>query len=207
VIKDFNATSLHEPITPFFFTSDRQSEHAVSIKISSTNAISNFTTTVDKINEGWKQVYSDEKSDYSFFDQSIASLYAIEQKTSQLMNTAMTVAILISCMGLFGLAAFTAKQRVKEIGIRKVLGATAGSITLLLTKDFLRLVIISIVIASPVAYYFMHKWLQGFAYRVNINIWMFIFAGFAAIAMAAITVSFQSIKAALTNPVKSLKAE
>jgi len=123
------------------------------------------------------------------------------------MNTAMTVAILISCMGLFGLAAFTAKQRVKEIGIRKVLGATAGSITLLLTKDFLRLVIISIVIASPVAYYFMHKWLQGFAYRVNINIWMFIFAGFAAIAMAAITVSFQSIKAALTNPVKSLKAE
>jgi putative ABC transport system permease protein len=207
VLKDFNATSLHEAIAPFFFTSDRQSEHEVSIKISNHNAINNFTTAVTKINDIWKEIYTGEKSDYSFFDQTVASLYAAEQKTSRLMNTAMAVAILISCMGLFGLAAFTARQRVKEIGIRKVLGATAGSITILLTKDFLRLVIFSVVIASPVAYYFMQRWLQGFAYRVNISIWMFLFAGFAAITVAIVTVSFQSIKAALMNPVRSLKAE
>jgi len=207
VLKDFNATSLHETIAPFFFTSDRQGEHAVSVKISGHRAINNFTTAVEKINAAWAAVYPDEKSDYSFFDQMIASLYATEQKTSELMNAAMAVAILISCMGLFGLAAFTARQRVKEIGIRKVLGATAGNIALLLTKDFLRLVVIAIVVASPLAYYFMYHWLQGFAYRINISVWMFLFAGFAAMAVAVITVSFQSIKAALTSPVKSLKTE
>src|SRR6202000_3471704 len=113
----------------------------------------------------------------------------------------------ISCMGLFGLAAFTARQRIKEIGIRKVLGGTTTGITMLLAKDFLILVMISVLVASPVAWYFMQKWLQGFAYRVNISIWMFLFSGAAAIAVALITVSFQTIKAALVNPVRSLRSE
>ncbi|WP_214071096.1 ABC transporter permease [Mucilaginibacter sp. dw_454] len=205
VLKDFNATSLHEAIIPFFFTSDRQSEHAVSIQISGTGAINNFTTAIEKINSDWKNVYNGEPADYSFFDDTIAALYATEQKTSQLINTAMTVAVLISCLGLLGLAAFTAKQRVKEIGIRKVLGATAANIALLLTKDFLRPVILSILVASPLAYYFMYRWLEGFAYRINISIWMFVSAGFGAIVIAIITVSFQSVKAAIANPAQSLK--
>jgi len=117
------------------------------------------------------------------------------------------MAILISCLGLFGLAAFSAEQRTKEIGIRKVLGASVFNLTSLLSKDFIRLVIIAIVIATPISWWAMTKWLQGFAYRVNIAWWMFALAGLLAIAIALFTVSFQAIRAALANPVKSLRTE
>jgi putative ABC transport system permease protein len=124
-----------------------------------------------------------------------------------LMNTAMVVAIFISCMGLFGLAAFMAQQRTKEIGVRKVLGATPVDIASMLSKDFLKLVLIAVVIASPIAWYFMNGWLEDFAYRTTINWWIFILAGLAAIVITLCTISFQSIKAALVNPVKSLRSE
>jgi putative ABC transport system permease protein len=117
------------------------------------------------------------------------------------------IAVVISCLGLFGLTAFTAERRAKEIGIRKVLGASIAGITRLLTKDFLKLVLIAVVIASPVAWYVMSKWLQDFAYRINISWWMFITAGLLVVVIAIITVSFQAIKAAIANPVKSLRTE
>ena len=123
------------------------------------------------------------------------------------MNIAMGIAIFVSCMGLFGLATFTAEQRRKEIGIRKVLGASVAGIVTMLSKDFLKLVMLSLVIASPIAWYFMNDWLQGFAYRVNISILIFLLAGAMAIFIAVVTVSFQAIKAALANPVASLRSE
>ena len=141
------------------------------------------------------------------FDETIAAFYEKEEKTAQLMNTAMVIAIFISCMGLFGLAAFMAQQRTKEIGIRKVLGATVADITSMLSKDFLKLVLIALVIAAPIAWYFMNQWLEDFAYRTTISWWIFIVAGLAAVVITLCTISFQAIKAALVNPVKSLRSE
>ena len=123
------------------------------------------------------------------------------------MNVAMGITIFISCMGLFGLGMFTAERRTKEIGIRKVLGASAANIAAMLSKDFVILVLIAIVIASPVAWYFMNQWLQDFAYRTDISWWVFVLAGIVALFIALITVSFQAIKAAIANPVKSLRTE
>ena len=123
------------------------------------------------------------------------------------MKTAMAIAILISCLGLFGLATFTAQQRTKEIGIRKVLGASVAGIVSMLTRDFLKLIIIALIIASPIAYYFMQEWLQDFAYRISIGVWVFFIAGITAIFIAIITISYQAIRAAVKNPVKSLQTE
>ena len=135
------------------------------------------------------------------------NLYKDDLKISKLALLFSCVSIIISALGLFGLAAFVTEQRTKEIGIRKVLGATVSQITTMLSKDFVMLVLLAIVIASPIAYWLMNKWLQNFIYRININGWIFLVAGFAALLIAVITVSFQSIKAAIANPVKSLRAE
>ncbi|HWB27155.1 MAG TPA: ABC transporter permease [Chitinophagaceae bacterium] len=207
VVKDFNSKSLHEVITPFFMTSIKNNERAVSIKLATAQGIDNFKETIAQVERAWKKVYPNNKFEYAFFDQTIAKFYDKEQKTAQLMNTAMLIAIFISCMGLFGLAIFTAQQRVKEIGIRKVLGASTASIVSMLSRHFLILVIISLAIASPIAYYFMHGWLQGFAYRINISPWTFLLSGLAAILIAFVTISFHAIKAAVANPVKSLRSE
>jgi putative ABC transport system permease protein len=123
------------------------------------------------------------------------------------VNTSMAISIFISCMGLFGLALFTVKKRAKEISIRKILGASVSNIATMLSLDFIVPIIIALFIASPVAWYFMNQWLQGFAYRIHISGWIFIFAGMAAILIALVTVSFQSIKAAIANPVTSLRSE
>jgi putative ABC transport system permease protein len=207
ILKDFNSRSLHEVITPFFMCSIKDRERAVSIKLATGKGVSNFKTTIARLRRAWKDVYPNDRFEYAFFDQTIASFYDKEQKTEQLMNTAMLIAIFISCMGLFGLATFTAQQRVKEIGIRKVLGASVSNIVSMLSKDFLLLIVIAILIASPIAYYFMYEWLQDFAYRVHINVWVFLLSGSGAIMIALMTVSFQAIKAAVTNPVKSLRSE
>jgi putative ABC transport system permease protein len=208
VVKDFHSQSLHDPITPFFMASIKNNERSVSIKLATQGQkADNFKATIAQVKTAWDKIYPNDKFEYSFFDETIASLYDKEQKTAQLMNTAMLIAIFVSCMGLFGLATFTAQQRIKEIGIRKVLGASVTNIVAMLSKDFLILVITSILIASPIAYYFMHQWLQNFAYRINISWWIFLLSGSAAIIIALLTISFQSIKAALTNPVKSLRSE
>lgn len=208
VLADFHSQSLHDPISPTFMSTSKEFSRIVSVKLSTEGKqISNFRQTMAKIEKLWKDIYPNEKFEYKFFDKTIAKFYDKEQKTAQLMNTAMAIAIFISCMGLFGLATFAAQQRIKEIGIRKVLGASITGIVSMLSKDFLKLVLIAIVIASPIAYFFMHQWLQDFAYRINISWWVFVLSGLAAVSIALITVSFQAIKAAIANPVKSLRTE
>jgi putative ABC transport system permease protein len=140
-------------------------------------------------------------------DDSFNEMYRSEQRVGKIAMIFSILAILIACLGLFGLATFIAEQRTKEIGIRKVLGASVNGIVQLLSKDFLKLVLISFVIATPVAWWFMHKWLQDFAYRINIGWWIFVAAGVIALFIALMTVSFQAIKAAVANPVKSLRTE
>ena len=141
-------------------------------------------------------------------DQEFDASYRTEQRTGQIFIVFTSLAIIIACLGLFGLAAYAAEQRTKEIGIRKVLGASVSAIAAMLSKDFIKLVFVSILIASPAAWYLMNKWfLQGFAYRINIQWWVLVLAGVAALFIAVLTVSFQSIKAAIANPVDSLKNE
>ncbi len=144
---------------------------------------------------------------YNFLDKSFEAHYKSEQHAGLLFNVFAGIAIFISCLGLFGLATYTAQVKIKEIGIRKVLGASIAGIVKLISKDFLKLVVISIVIATPVAWWAMNKWLQDFAYRIDISWWVFVVAGVIALLIAIVTVSFQSIKAALANPVKSLRTE
>jgi putative ABC transport system permease protein len=151
--------------------------------------------------------HGDPPFEYKFIDDDFNRLYKSEQSTSALFNVFACIAIFISCLGLFGLATYTAQVKVKEIGIRKVLGASVLNITTMLSKDFLLLVIISLVIAGPIAWYAMNKWLQDYAYQVHLS-WMLIpLAGIAALLIALITISFQAVKAALANPVKSLRSE
>jgi len=208
IVKDFHLTSLREPITPFFLASYEPGERIISVKLATYGrSVGHLTALLAKMEKAWKEVYPNRKFNYSFFDETIAALYEGERKTARIMSIAMAIAIFISCMGLFGLAAFIAEQRTKEIGIRKVLGATVTDIVALLSADFVRLVVIAIVIASPVAYYFMHRWLQDFAYRVPISWWIYVLAGGGAILIALVTVSLQSVRAATANPVESLKAE
>jgi len=145
--------------------------------------------------------------EYMFMDQEVQKQYEAEITLSQIINSFTLMAILISCLGLFGLAAFSAEQRNKEIGIRKVLGASVTGIVTLLSKDFLILVTISFVLATPIAWFAMNKWLEAFVYKVPLSWWMFALAGLLAVLIALFTISFQAIKAALTNPVKSLKTE
>ena len=145
--------------------------------------------------------------EYAFLDDEVQKQYSAEITLSRIINLFTTMAIFISCLGLFGLAAFSAEQRKKEIGVRKVLGASVTGIVQLLSKEFLKLVAVAIIIATPVAWWAMSKWLQAFAYRIDISWWMFALTGFIAILIALLTVSFQAIKAAIANPVKSLRTE
>lgn len=145
--------------------------------------------------------------EYHFIDEEYAKKFNDEQRTASLASLFAALTIFISCLGLFGLATYMAENRIKEIGVRKVLGASVANITVLLSKDFLKLVIISIVVASPVAWWAMNKWLQNYPYRVDIKWWVFAWAGLLSIIIAIVTVSFQAIRAALSNPVNSLRTE
>jgi putative ABC transport system permease protein len=206
VVADFHSKSLHDPIKPVAITEDNG--RTIAIKLRSPNQHpQEFQATMGQIRKAWKSVYLNDPFEYRILDDQIAKFYDSYRKTDHIMNTAMVVAIFISCMGLFGLAAFTAAQRRKEIGVRKVLGASVGGIVALLSSDFLKLVLLSIVLASPVAWYFMSNWLNDFAYRINLSWWIFILAGAMALLIALVTVIFQAIKAAVANPVKSLRTE
>ena len=208
VVADFHTGSFHEAIKPVVIENvpDRKYSLAVKLAVSEKNTME-AKRVLSQIESRWKKIFPETPFDYSFLNVSITRLYGQEEKTEWLMNVSMGITIFISCMGLFGLGMFTAQRRTKEIGIRKVLGASVTSITTMLSKDFLQLVIIALAIASPIAYYFSNQWLQDFAYRTNISWWVFVIAGVAAIFIALLTVSFQAIKAAIANPVKSLRSE
>ena len=203
VVKDFHFSSLHQPIGPMMLFLDTTFTNYYVVKISGQN----IPATLQAMQNLWKERVPTKPFEYRFLDDEYNSLYTTEQKTATVFSVFSTLAILLACMGLFALSAFATVQRTKEIGIRKVLGATISGIVGLIAKDFLLLTFIAIVIASPITWYIMNQWLQGFAYRINVQGWVFLTAGVSTILITFITVSFQSIKAALANPVKSLRSE
>ena len=201
VVKNFNFKSLHDAITPLFMS--LQPEGGLIFKIKTTD-VQGLLTDMKK---RWDSYKTNEPFSYSFMDDLYNKTYSAEQKTGTILNLFAILIIFVACLGLFGLVTYTAEQRTKEIGIRKVLGASVSQVTGMLSKEFLKLVLIASLIAFPVAWWAMSKWLQSFAYRINISWWMFAVAGIAALFIALITVSFQAIKAAVANPVKSLRTE
>jgi putative ABC transport system permease protein len=201
VVQNFNFASLHQEITPIvMFTEDYFGK--ILIKTSGNN----IAQTISAVKEKWSAFNPATPFEYHFLDQEFDDMYKSEQRTGSILTAFTLVTIFISCLGLFGLAVFSTKQRIKEVGVRKVLGASVFSIVRLVSGDFLKLVIVSVIIASPIAWYAMHRWLQDFAYKISIQLWVFIAAGAVAILIAFITVSVQSLKAALANPVKSLRS-
>ncbi len=204
VVKDFHFEDLHHAIEPYAFMLNRRPRF--NYIIAHVNS-ANMAGVLGFMEQKWKGLQPEEPFEYTFLNEDFQKNYQAEARTSRIVRTFTIISILISCVGLFGLTAFAAQQRTKEIGVRKVLGASVGSIVLLLAKDFLRLVVIAIIIASPLAWYAMHQWLQGFEYRISIPWWVFILSGLMAMLIALLTVSFQAIKAALINPVKSLRSE
>jgi putative ABC transport system permease protein len=208
VVADFHDGSFHKAIEPMIICNRPAGERFLGVKLASAGkGAENVKATLDAMEKAYKAVYPGKVFDYLFMDESIRDLYETEQKTASLVRVAMGLAIFISCMGLFGLSLFTAERRGKEIGIRKVLGASTTDIAVMLNRQFVRLVLLALAIASPVAWILAHRWLQDFAYRVPVEWWVFVLAGLGAIGLAVVTVGYQSVRAAMTNPVKTLKAE
>ena len=204
VVKDFHFQDLHVPVQPYAFQLNNNPSYNYIIAHAKTT---NISSTLKSIEQTWHKLNLNEPFEYSFLDQDFYKNYQAEERLASIVGYFTIIAILISCLGLFGLAAFSAEQRIKEIGVRKVLGASVGSIVSLLSKDFLKLVGIAIIIASPVAWWAMNKWLQDFAYRTDIGWQVFLLTAAIALCIALLTVSFQAIRAAVTNPVKSLRTE
>jgi putative ABC transport system permease protein len=205
VMKDFNYSSLHDDVHPFMLVYDRNTADLNCMVVSASTK--DYKGLLNQMGAIWQKDLPSVPFEYSFLDDDVQKQYETEIVLSQIINSFTLIAILISCLGLFGLAAFSAEQRNKEIGIRKVLGASVTGIVQLLSKDFLKLVVVSFIIATPIAWYGMNQWLQSFAYRIPLSWWMFALAGMIAVFIALFTVSTQAIRAALTNPVKSLKSE
>ncbi|MEN0056760.1 MAG: ABC transporter permease [Mucilaginibacter sp.] len=205
VVKDFNTYSLQHKVAPMVLQmpAEANDEDNLYIRIGKNN----MQATLDYIGKVYSRFDIENKAEFHFLDQNFANQYQSEQKQGSILFAFTVMAICIASLGLFGLVTFTAEQRIKEIGIRKVLGASVTNIVALLSKDLMKLVLIATVIASPLAWYGMSKWLQGFAYRIDIQGWVFAMAGIVAILIAFITISTQSIKAATVNPAKSLKTE
>ena len=205
VMKDFNYNSLHGEVKPFMLVYNPENGDLSHLTVAVESK--NYQSLFGKIETIWRNNFPSVPFEYTFLDDEVQKQYETEITLSRIINLFTIMAILISCLGLFGLVSFSAEQRKKEIGVRKVLGASVPRLVQLLSKDFLKLVAIAIIIATPIAWWAMNKWLQEFAYRVTISWWMFALAGFTAIAIALITVSFQAVKAAIANPVKSLRTE
>jgi putative ABC transport system permease protein len=202
VMKDFNFASLREKIQPLaIILNDNPLYVSVKLKAGATQ------TTLSAIQKQWKQFDDEFPFDYFFMDEQLNKFYQSDQRLLRVISIFATLAIIIACIGLFGLSIYTAKQRTKEIGIRKVLGASVTGIVRLLSREFIKLVSIAILIASPIAWWAANKWLQDFAYRINIGWWIFALAGVIALLIAMLTVSFQAVKAAIANPVKALRTE
>lgn len=206
VLKDFHFQSLHQKITPLVFT-NASKFGGVSPVLAVRIKADNFKTTLAAIEKSWKTFVPDRPFHFDFMDRTLADQYLSEQTVQRIFSVFAILAIFIACIGLLGLAAYATQLRMREISIRKVLGASAGNITGMLSKDFLRLVAIAAIVAFPLAWWGMHSWLQNFAYRTDMSWWIFLIAAVAAAFIALATISFQAVKAALTNPVKNLRSE
>lgn len=203
VLKDFNDRSLRNNVAPLLIATNSTMYRQASIKLSTAN----IASTMQSIKKIWQQTFPNYVYEYRFLDDKIASFYKQENQLSQLYKIFAAIAIFLSCLGLYGLASFMAAQRIKEVGIRKVLGATSANIVYLFSKEFIILIAIAFAIATPIAWYYMHQWLQDYAYRIDVSWWIFLVGGIAAIIIALATISFQAIKAAMANPVESLRTE
>jgi putative ABC transport system permease protein len=203
VVRDFHFASMRKEIGPLVIFMEKLYGGDLMVKLSGNDV----PGTLGFIESKWKALAPHRPFTYQFLDEAFNSLYGAEQRVGKVFGVFAFLAIFLACLGLFGLAAFTTAQRTKEIGIRKVLGASVTSIVALLSKDFLKLVGVGFLLAAPLAWYAMHKWLEGFVYRVEMAWWLFALAGGLAGLIALLTVSFQSVKAALTDPVKSLRSE
>lgn len=204
VLKDYHTHSFHEPIKPLLVDIKENESFGVLLIRIQGGQTKQALVGLDQL---YKEINPNYPFAYQFIDQEYAKLYRSEQVMAKLATVFAVLAIMISCLGLLGLVVFSAQQRTKEIGIRKVLGASVTGIIMRLSRDLLKLVFMALVIASPLAWFAMHQWLQGFAYRIDIDGWVFALAGSLVIGTALLTVSFQSVKAALVNPVKSLRSE
>ena len=193
---------MHDKVTPLCFLLQPQNG-SIAFRVNSDHP----DKLIASIQQIYKEVVPGMPFQYSFMDNDFNKTYRAEQRMGQLSVTFSVLAILIACLGLFGLITFAAEQRFKEIGIRKVLGASVSDVSVMLSKDFLKLVVIALLIAFPIGWWTMNKWLQGFAYRITISWWIFFLAGAVAILIALVTVSFQAVKAAMVNPVNSLRSE
>jgi putative ABC transport system permease protein len=202
VVKDFNFKPVQQPIEPLVMKSNFSGGYVVM-----RTTPENIKKIISTLQTSFHNIYGNYPFSYGFVNDDLAKLYITEQRMERLFNVFSVLSIVISCLGLFGLATFTTQRRIKEIGVRKVLGASQSGIVSLLSKDFIQLVLISLIIAFPVAWFAMNEWLKGFAYRINIEWWSFAFAGITAILISFLTVSFQAIKAAISNPAKSLRTE
>jgi putative ABC transport system permease protein len=209
VVADFHQASLHAPIKPMaIYPQDPQYEGTVHIALKPETAGGNeWKTTIASMQKSWKELFPDDDFQYFFFDQSIAKMYTADQHVSTLLTWATAITIFISCLGLFGLAIYTTNQRTKEIGVRKVLGATVSQIVMLLSREMVILILLAFVLASAGAWYAMNKWMQGFADRTTISWWIFAMSGAGMLIIALLTSGFQTVRAAMTNPVKSLRSE
>jgi ABC-type antimicrobial peptide transport system permease subunit len=215
VVSDFNQESIHAAIMPLailtatdhdYNGTDLNGTFHIALKPQTANG-DEWKTAIASMQKAWKQIYPDDDFEYQFFDESIARLYASEQKISALLSWATGLSILISCLGLLGLAIYTTNQRTKEIGVRKVLGATVTQIVVLLSTEMAWLIVLAFVIVSPVAWWAMNKWMQNFADRTTISWWIFALSGGGMLLTALFTSGFRTVKAALANPVKSLRSE
>jgi putative ABC transport system permease protein len=202
VVKDFHFESLHQEIRPLLIRLGASIWY-VSVRIRPEN----LASTLDFLKNRWQALVPDQPFEYSFLDSDFDRLYRAEERTGRIFGYFSALAILIACLGLFGLAAFAAERRTKEIGLRKVLGASVRQIVLLLSKEFTRLIAMAFVVAAPISYFAMNRWLQDFAYRTEINPFIFVLAGLLALVIAWLTVGYQALKAALANPVEALRYE
>jgi len=203
VVKDFNYKSLYDKVETTVLQIFPDAYWKVAVKMKSASA----ANTISHVKTAWNKFTPEYPIEYNFLDENFEQMYRMEDKLKLLLGIFTMIAVFVGCLGLFGLAAYSAERRKKEVGIRKVLGASVKGVVLLLSKDFIKLVFISLVIASPLAYYFMHRWLEDFAYRIHIGWWVFALAALVVTSIAFITVSFQAIKAAIANPVNSLRTE
>jgi predicted permease len=208
VVRDFHDGPLHKKISPVMMGSNRRNSGSTSILLATKGReVSDLQHALAQIEQVYKKFYPDQPFDYKFYDETIASFYETEQRTARLINVTTGLAIFISCLGLLGLVSFTTHQRVKEIGIRKVLGATVAQLIALFSQEFVKLVLISFFIAAPLAWYFAQEWLAGFAYRTDLGVFTFLLTILSALGLALLTVGLRSWKAALANPADSLRNE